>query len=299
MKQQMVLNWLTPLLVVLALIAAGTGFFGQDEGSPFLFTTLHGQTAEMYGNGLYKYDTLFTGAAFRGTDAVTLFVALPLLVFAYWLYRQGSLRGGLLLTAMVAYFLYNAAHMAFAAAYNNLFLIYIAYFSVSLFAFILAFTTINLEALPVKVPLPGTAVFLFISGLAPLLLWGSELVTALLQNKAPLLLGSYTTMFTHAVDIGVIVPVVYLAGVALWRRRPLGYLLSFIMLTLLALIGSVVVAQTMVQLQVGITLPAGVLIGMIGSWIVLGLMALWLAVNILRHISSTEPVTAGIPPVSA
>lgn len=297
-KQQTALNCLIPLLVILALVAAGTGLFWQDGSPSFTFTTLHGQTVEMFGNGLYKNDTLFTGAAFRGTDVVTLFVALPLLILSFWLYRRGSLRGGFLLTAMVSYFLYNAAHMAFAAVYNNLFLVYIAYFSVSFFAFILAFSAVNLEALPGKAMAGrGTAVFLFISGLAPLFLWGSDLVTALLQNQAPPLLGSYTTMFTHAVDIGIIVPVVYLAGIWLLRQRPLGYLLSFIMLSLLALIGLVVVAQTIVQIQVGITFPTGVLIGMIGSWIVLGLIALWLAVTILRHISPTapEPATAVRP----
>ena len=53
----------------------------------------------------------------------------------------------------------------------------------------------------------------------------------------------------------------------------------------LALIGLVVVAQTIVQLQVGITFSTGVLIGMIGSWVILGLIALWLTITILRHIS--------------
>jgi hypothetical protein len=293
MKQQPTLNWLIPLLAILALVVVGTGLFWQDGNTSFTFTTLHGQTVEMYGSGLYRHDTLFTAAAFRGTDAVTLFVALPLLIFAFWLYKRGSSRGGFLLTAMLSYFLYNAAHMAFAAAYNNLFLVYIAYFSVSFFAFILAFTAVNLEALPGKAMAGrGPAVFLFIAGLAPLFLWGSELIVALLQNEAPPLLGSYTTMFTHAVDIGIIVPVVYLAGIWLLRQRPLGYLLSFIMLSLLALIGLVVVAQTIVQIQVGITFSTGVLIGMIGSWIVLGLIALWLALTILRHISSTAPELA-------
>lgn len=289
MKKYATLNWLIPLIAILALISAAAGLFWQNGGVPFTFTTLHGQAVEMFGEGLYGNDTLFTGATFRGTDAVTLFVALPLLAFSFRRYRQGSLHGGFLLTAMVSYFLYNAAHMAFAAAYNNLFLVYIAYFSASLFAFILAFTSINLAALPSHVtsglPHRGIAIFLFIAGLAPLFLWGSELVSALIQNQAPPLLGSYTTLFTHVVDLGIIVPVVYLAGVLLLRRAPLGYLLAFIVLALLALIGLVVVAQTVVQLQVGITYATGVLIGMVGSWVILGLIALWLVVTILRHIS--------------
>jgi hypothetical protein len=43
--------------------------------------------------------------------------------------------------------LYNAASLAFGVAYNELYLVYIAYFSSSLFAFILAFTTIDMPLL--------------------------------------------------------------------------------------------------------------------------------------------------------
>lgn len=300
MKQQPALYWLVPLIALLALVSAGVGLFWQDGGAAFTFTTLHGQTVEMFGDGLYRYDTLFTGATFRGTDAITVFVALPLLVYAFVLYRHGSLRGGFLLTAMLSYFLYNAVHMAFAAAYNPLFLLYIPYFSASLFAFILAFTSINLDSLPThmsttRLPHRGMVVFLFVAGLAPLFLWGSELVNALFQKQVPPLLGSYTTMFTHALDLGLIVPVVYLTGVLLLRRAPLGYLLAFVMLALLALIGLVVVAQTVVQLQVGITFATGTLIGMIGSWGILGLIALGLVITILRHISPA----AAYPPTTA
>jgi hypothetical protein len=289
MKHNSALNWLVPLTAVLALISAAAGLFWQDGGAAFSFTSVHGQTVAMFGEGLYRNDTLMAGAAFRGTDAITLVVALPLLAISYWFSQGGSLRGHFLLTAVMSYFLYNATQMAFAAAYNNLFLVYIAYFSASLFGFILSFTAIKVDTLPARVtagvPYRGIAIFLFVTGLAPLLLWGSELVIALLHKQTPPLLGSYTTLITHAVDLAVIVPTVYLAGVLLLRRAPLGYLLAFIILTLLALIGLVVAAQTIVQLQVGIVYEAGVLIGMVGSWLLLGVIALWLVVRLLRHIT--------------
>jgi hypothetical protein len=143
MKNQPALNWLIPLVAILALVTALAGLFWQDAGSPFTFTSLHGLAVEMYGQGLYRYDTLFSGAAFRGTDAVTLLIGLPLLIIATLLYRGGSLRGSLLLSGALAFFLYNGALMTLRAAYNILFLLYVAIFLASLFAFVLALAAIE------------------------------------------------------------------------------------------------------------------------------------------------------------
>ena len=78
MKQQSALIWLVPLIAVLAVITAGSGLFLQGGEGPFTFTTLHGKTVEMYGSGLYRNDSLFSGAAFKGTDVITLFLGVPL-----------------------------------------------------------------------------------------------------------------------------------------------------------------------------------------------------------------------------
>jgi hypothetical protein len=44
------------------------------------------------------------------------------------LYRRGSLRGRLLLIGILTYFLYVYASIAFGAAYNALFLVYVGLF---------------------------------------------------------------------------------------------------------------------------------------------------------------------------
>jgi hypothetical protein len=51
---------------------------------------------------------------FRGTDAVTLFVSVPLLALSFLLYRRGSLRGALLLVGVLGFFLYYSASLAFS-----------------------------------------------------------------------------------------------------------------------------------------------------------------------------------------
>ncbi len=95
MRTRGALTWLVPFIGVLAFLAAGAGLFWRDAGRSFTFTTLHGQVVEIYGQGLYRYDTVFSAAGNKGTDAVTLLVGLPLLVTAFLSYRRGALRGGL------------------------------------------------------------------------------------------------------------------------------------------------------------------------------------------------------------
>ena len=147
MKQNSVFNWLVPLIAILALVLAGVGVLFQDGGIPFEFFTVHGKTIELYGNGIYRNDSLFAGALFRGTDVITLFVCIPLLLVSFFLYRRGSLRGSILFVSMLVYFLYVGVTYTFSVAFNSLFLVYTALLSVSLFAAIIAMTTFDTDTL--------------------------------------------------------------------------------------------------------------------------------------------------------
>jgi hypothetical protein len=292
MKRQPIADWLILLIIILSIFSAGVGLFWRNGGSPFTFTSLRGQAVQMDGQGLYRNDTLFTAGSFRGTDAITLFIAVPLLVAAFMVYRRGSLQGQLMLLSVLSWFLYNGASMSLGAAYNSFFLAYIILFSASLFAFIMVFSSIDLAALSARlspgVPRRGLAIFLFIAGLAPLGLWLSDILSSLAQGKAPELVASYTTMITYVLDLGVIVPVVFLAGVLVLRRSSLGYLLALIMLVLLAMTGIAVMAQTVAQRNAGIVFGPGTMIGMVGSWVILALFAIWFAARLLRHLSNAK-----------
>lgn len=294
MKQSNILIGLGALVAVLAFVVSAPGLFWQGGGSPFPATTLHGQSVQMYGQGVYAYDTLFTGAGFRGTDAVTLVIGIPLLVIALALYQRSSLRGALLLTGSLAYLLYNALHMAFSAAYNNLFLLYVAFFSAAFFALVLAFSDIDVQAFSAhissRMPRRGIATFLFFAGTIVLLAWLSDVLGAQVQGTLPPVLGTYTTIVTYAVDLGIIAPTCFLAGILVLRRAALGYVLAFPLVMLCALIGIVVPAQTAMQIWAGWQFGMGQLVVMIGLWVVLGLFALWFVIALWRGITDMEPV---------
>ena len=148
MKNQSVLYGLTTLIVILALVATGAGLFWQRSGEPYPFTSHRGEEVMLLGHGLYRYDTVSSAAQAQAQDLITLVLALPLLIIATWLTWQGSLRGQLLLTGTLGYFLYTYMSMSFLAAYNELFLVYVAIFALSLYAFILSMLSVDLAALP-------------------------------------------------------------------------------------------------------------------------------------------------------
>jgi hypothetical protein len=62
-----------------------------------------------------------------------------------------------------------------------------------------------------------------------------------------------------------------------------GVLWSTMLAIMLALIGAMVIGQTVVQLRVGVQFTPGILIGMVGSWVVMGaaaeLTATWNLLN--------------------
>ena len=84
----------------------------------------------------------------RPNDLVTLVLGLPLLAISFWLTLRDSLRGRLLLTGTLGFILYTYISMCFGAAYNRLFLVYVALFGLSLYAFILSMMSFDLKTLP-------------------------------------------------------------------------------------------------------------------------------------------------------
>lgn len=204
------------LIVLLAIAAAGCGLFIHDGGAPYAFTTVRGETAKVYGQGLYRYDSLMAGSGQRGVDLVTLLFDVPLLVAATLRYQRRSARGRLLLSGALTYFLYVYAALSFGTAFNALFLVYVALFGAS---FLLPdpsgrhsrhtpahFTPCR------RVPHRGIGAFLIASGVLTLAIWLEAPLTSFITGHPPTLLGHSTTLITHALDLAIIVPGAFTAG---------------------------------------------------------------------------------------
>jgi len=252
MKNQPALNWLVPLIIVLASLSATFGLFTPNDGNTLSFTTARGETVEVWGQGLYKYDTPIGATGFTAADVITLVLAIPILLISFFMYRRGSLRGGLLLAGALSYFLYNYTSMGFGAAYNSLFLAYTLIFSLSLYGLILLLISFDLKTLPAHfgagLPRNGIGIFLIVSGIILSLIWlALSIVPALLASKAPPEAYYYTTFTTGIIDIGIIAPALILGGVLIRRGAPFGYLLATTLLIFTCILGANLTMGGMIQ----------------------------------------------------
>jgi len=292
--------WLGALVALLATVASATGLFSSGGPGERTLTTVRGGTADIYGIGVYRLDTVFSGAGQRGTDLVTLALGVPLLAVCLALYRRGSLRAALLLLGAFAYFLYVYANLALGYAYTSWFLAYVALSAASLFAVILLMRSIDLSGLSAEVlgslPRRGPAAFMFVSGLVVLVVWLQPIVGALVSGDAPARMDSYTTMPTFALDLAVIAPALFISGVTMLRGRPLGYLVAFPLLGIIMLLGPAIVAQTVSQSGAGIHLSPGEAIGPVVGFLVVCAWAIWVMVSILRKLPRSA---RGVSPATA
>lgn len=111
------------------------------------FISVTGEQVDLYGEGLYRHDTAFKGGANRGADLVTLAIAVPTLTVALHRYRRRSLRAALVMVGALTWFLYLYSSLALGTFYNELFLVYVALFSASLFGLALVIGSIPMRDL--------------------------------------------------------------------------------------------------------------------------------------------------------
>ena len=133
------------LLFVVSVVAITL----DDGGSPYTFTSIQGETVEVYGGaGPYRHDSTYKAIAFRSFDWVSLVVGLPLFLLGMFLYRRGRLVGQLLLAALFTYLAYIYLIGFMGNVFNGLFLGWIALFSIGCFGLFLIVPEIDIPSLP-------------------------------------------------------------------------------------------------------------------------------------------------------
>jgi hypothetical protein len=296
MKRQTTLMLLSWVIAALALIAAGIGvltsLLGQAGGSGhYSFTNLRRETVQIWGGtGLYRLDSAGGAPQEIGQDMVTLLLGIPLLIVASVLASKGLLRGKVLLAGTLGYFLYTYTSMSMLAAYNELFLVYVALMSLCLFAFIMSLMSIDVAALPAhfsaRFPRRTVAGFALFLGAMLAMLWLKLIVPPLLAGTPPVGLDSYATLVIQALDLGFIAPTAILTGVLLLRREAPGYLLSSVVLVIGLTMGAALFAMSIAQIVAGAPVDPLTIV----MFTVLAAVDAVLTVLLLRSISEVPVV---------
>ena len=293
MKQRSALSYIVLLIAVLAAFSAGVGLFSTGENGPFHFTTLRGEVIEMYGQGLYRYDTPLIAMGYRVSDAFTLVAGIPLLLTSLWIYRQGSIRGRILLTGTSLFFFYNFGSLAVGAAYNNLLLVYIILTMSTFLTSTTLLLSFDMQTFPElfseRLPRRGISNFFIISGVALFCIWlFLSMLPALIAGGVPPELGSYTTVITFVVDMGIIAPIFVSAGVLLRRRESLGYVLASVLLVFIDALGLSLLVMGIAQRVAGL-MNLGQFIGFVVSFAILTLFSLGFTFALFGNLKKSLP----------
>lgn len=281
------LKWLVPLIFILTLIATLAGLW-PAQGTPYPLTNFRSEQVTINARGLYYWDTLSSAAQTQANDLVTLVLGLPLVAISFWQASKGSLRGRLILTGTLGFFLYTYMSMCFGAAYNPLFLDYVALFSLSLYAFILSMMSFDLKTLPAhfseKLPRGWISGLLFFAAAFLAFAWLGRIAATFSPGSIPALENT-TSMFIQAMDLSLIVPLCALAGILLLRRSPWGYLLASVGMLKFLTMGTAVSVMGLNMLRVGVSVnPAELVI-----FPIMTLVNIIMVVILLRNVNEQVP----------
>jgi hypothetical protein len=234
MKNIKTIKYLIVIILILATFTSIIGLFSNRGNGSYEYISVGGEIVEIYGKGIYKNDSVSVVAQGKASDLVTLFLAIPLLTFATIFTLKGSLKGRLLLTGTLGYFLYTYMSYSFLWNYNPLFIVYVILMSTSMFAFILSLMSFDIEKVPlmfkVRLPIRFLAGFQFFIAIMLGLLWLGKLMPTILNGTIPVGLEHYTTLVIQAMDLGFIVPIAIISGVLLLKRKAFGYLFTSIII---------------------------------------------------------------------
>ena len=219
MKNQKSISILVLVITIFSIIATSYAIYSNQGPGEYEYQSIFGETVSIYGKGLYKHDSVSMAAQAIAQDYVTLFLGVPLLVFSLYLSRKGRLKGHLLLTGTLGYFLYTYASYSFLSMYNPMFLVYVILMSASFFAFTLAMMSFEIAKLPLffkeKLPVKLIGGFLLFASFVFGMMWLAKIVQPFINHSPTEGIEHYTTLVIQALDLGFVVPVGIVAGILL------------------------------------------------------------------------------------
>ncbi len=252
--------------------------------------SIRGKTVTIYGKGLYKHMSAEVAPQGIAQDYITLFVAIPLLIFSLLMVRKGSMKGKYLLAGTLSYFLVTYLFYTTMGMYNKMFLAYVALMGMSFYAFILTLLTFKTSKLPGlflrSTPVRSTGGFLIFNAISIAILWLSIVVPPLLNDTMiPAQVEHYTTLIVQGLDLGLFLPAAFICGVLLIRRRPFGYLLAPIYFIFLSLLMTALTAKVIAMSLYGYNVIPVILI--IPTF---NLLTIVCTIALLRNIKEGFPI---------
>jgi hypothetical protein len=239
---------------------------------------------------LYR-DNAFVKRTWFANDAMTLIVAVPLLIAALAFTRRGSPRALLIWMGLLMYMVYNYAFYLFAAAFNRFFLLYVALFSLPVLALIFALSRLDANALSrqfaARTPVRLIAGFMLFFSLLLGGMWIGISLGVAVSGQIPEMFAKFghPTNVVFALDLSILMPGMVLGAVLLWRRQPWGYVVGAMMNIKAVTYALVLIVSTIYSLVI-----AGVGDDLLPLYIILGAGNLIACTLLLGNMQSEHQV---------
>ena len=281
-------NYLCFLIFILTLITTLMGIFYTTGENSFSVVNIYGESIELYGNGIYKYNSILKSGANKGTDLVMLIIGMCLFFFTVMKNKnkKQTIYKYLEIGCLSGIFYYSSC-LVFGVTFNRLFLIYVLLFSSSLFALIFLLVNLfkdnELNAKVIGKKLNGTALFIMICG-SSTLIWLEFILPSIFTENHLSIIEIYTTEITFVLDLGIVLPLYWGCGIALFMKKEIGYKLTPILLMFIVIVGMTVIGQNIFQSSMGIDIPIRQLFGLVISFVCLAVIAIILNIRFFRFL---------------
>jgi len=265
MKHKKIVTILVLCIMAAAAVSAGIGIFSSGGPGPFTYTSIRGEEVPIYGRGLYRHMSADVAVQGIGHDYVTLFLAVPALGIALGAARRGGLRSRLVLAGILGYFLVTYLFYLVMGMYNPLFLVYALLLGCSFFALAVTLFGVDLAGLAAsfkeRTPVRLSGGFLIFNTLSIAFLWLGVVVPPLRDGSLyPVELQHYTTLIVQGLDLGLLLPLSFVSGWLLVKKRPLGYLLGPVYLVFLSFLMTALTAKIIAMGLSGVNIFPSVII---------------------------------------
>ena len=269
-------TFLCVILACSAIVLSIIGLSESNEAATVFVDNVYGQQVELYGKGVYAYNSTLTVSSRLGADWMGILGGVFLLFLCF---NKGEKTWvNVLKTAQCTMFIYYFACLTFSISMNRLYLFYVFAFGLSVLLSIhllsnyFKYTGVKKEAKTNKNA--GISRCLAISGGITIIIWLSMIIPCLISQNYGELVGVLTTEVTYAIDLGLLCPLMIICAIWIRNKDDNGYKLAPILLYILFSVAPMVILQNFYCIKLGIDVPLPALIGTVLSFVVMGIFAI-------------------------
>lgn len=200
----------------------------------------------------YSKESLSWAAQGIGQDYVTLFFVVPILLISAYFVSKGSLKAFLVWLGSLIYIAYSYILYAFFIHFSWIFLLYVAILGISFYTIVGSLYRTDIRSMEgifqFNIRTKVISGFLMFSGVMFMLLWLSDIITAVISGTLPKGVAELGFLVNpvHVLDLAFFLPGSVITSVLLWKRDLLGAFFAVPMMIFQVLMGAAIVSMVIV-----------------------------------------------------